>query len=126
MSPLAILFACLGVVTAALGLVVPALMVVIASVRKLGMLEGVVTSSITELRKSVEDLRDGLKQLTKIPELERRVTTLEDSVSKFREKLESTAAFKAVTKEQIETFKREKSSPDLSRFVPPPLPRKDP
>jgi len=45
MSPLAILFACLGVVTAALGLVVPALMVVIGSVRKLGMLEAMVYST---------------------------------------------------------------------------------
>lgn len=115
MSPVAVFLACLAIV-------VPAMLVILGSMRRLGLLEGTFTSALAELRKSVDELREGLKQITKIPEIERRLGVVEAAVSDVSKRVNSTDKFKAVTTEQIKQFERERSSPDLSRFAPPPIP----
>jgi len=99
--------------------------VVLSSVRKLGILEGVVTSAITELRKIVDELRDGFKQLVKIPDLERRISALEDALGKLTRTVHSTDKQVAITKEQIAHEKERRGSrPEFPPYTAP-IPRRE-
>jgi hypothetical protein len=132
MTPLAAILTCLGIFLTAGGLGFSMLHVAMAAVHRVGGIEATFTAAVAELRKSVDELREGLKQIVKIPLLEQRVGMLEGTVSGLSRGLASTDKFRAVAETEIEHVKRRlESSPDLAHFASPTrptltIPRTDP
>ena len=108
----------------------PVLLALMLGMRRLGGLEADTARALKSLEKSIDKLEAGLASLAKIPELERRVAQLEESLRSVSNALGSMREFKGITREQIKAHEEQirearRSSSDLSAHMPT-IPRTDP